>query len=102
MAIESAVFDAQDRFDDFEIFRSWVKIGAGWVVWVPGQNGTICTLPKSISYAKADQAEFEQYHGKVMAFFRGEHASQFLWPHLGNNAHQMIDKILDGFGERSI
>ena len=28
-------------------------------------------IPKSISYAAADQHEFEQYHGKVMAFLRG-------------------------------
>lgn len=31
MAIEGAVFDAQERFDDFEQFRIWLKVGAGWV-----------------------------------------------------------------------
>lgn len=36
MAIEQAVFDAQDRFSDFEMFRDWLKIGSAWVVWVPG------------------------------------------------------------------
>lgn len=98
MAIESAVFDAQERFDDFDMFRDWLKIGASWVVWVPGAKGGIVPLPKSISYSKADQAEFEQYHGQVMAFLRGEHAAPYLWRHL-DRPHDMIDQILDGFGE---
>lgn len=99
MAIEAAVFDAQERFDDFDMFRDWLKIGASWVVWVPGAKGGIVPLPKSISYSKADQAEFEQYHGQVMAFLRGQHAAPYLWRHLGDRAHEMIDQLLEGFAE---
>ena len=99
MKIESDVFDAQERFTDFDMFRDWLKIGASWVVWVPGAKGGIVPLPRSISFAKADQAEFEQYHNQVMAFLRGEHAAPYLWRHLGEGAHQMIETILDGFGE---
>lgn len=98
MAIESAIFDAQERFVDFDMFRDWLKIGASWVVWVPGAKGGIVPLPRSISYAKADQAEFEEYHGKVMAFLRGEHAAPYLWRHL-DDPHSMIEAILEGFGE---
>ena len=98
-AILNAVFDAQERFDDFDRFRDWLSIGAGNVSWVPGAKGGIVPLPKSISYAKADQAEFEAYHAKVISFLRGEHAAVFLWKHLGNDANLMIDEILDGFGE---
>lgn len=39
MAIESAVFNAQERFDDFEQFRVWLKVGAGWVDWCAGPKG---------------------------------------------------------------
>lgn len=99
MKIESAVFDAQDRFDDREMFRDWLKIGAAWVVWVPGAKGGIVPLPRSISYAKADQAEFERYHANVIAFLRGEHAAPYLWKHLGERAHDMMNEILEGFGE---
>lgn len=99
MAIEAAVFDAQERFEDFEMFRDWLKIGASWVVWVPGAKGGIVPLPKSISYAKADQAQFEEYHANVMAFLRGQHAAPFLWRHLGNEAGDMMDSILAGFDE---
>lgn len=98
MAIESAVFDAQERFDDFDMFRDWMKIGAAWVEWVPGAKGGIVPLPKSISYAKADQAEFEQFHRQVMAFLRGPHAAPFLWRHL-ESPNEMMNSILEGFGE---
>ena len=99
MKIEQSVFDAQDRFSDFEMFRDWLKIGAAWVVWVPGAKGGIVPLPRSISYAKADQAEFEKYHEQVIAFLRGEHAAPYLWRHLGEKAHDMMNAVLSEFGE---
>lgn len=99
MAIEQAVFDAQDRFSDFEMFRDWLKIGSAWVVWVPGPKGGIVPLPRSISYRKADQDDFEKYHRQVMNFLRGEHAAPYLWRHLGDKSHDMIDAILEGFDE---
>lgn len=98
-AILNAVFDSQERFDDLDRMRDWLSIGAGHVTWVPGAKGGIVPLPKSISYAKADQQEFEEYHRKVVTFLRGPHAPAFLWKHLGNDAHWMIDSILEGFGE---
>lgn len=99
MAIEAAVFDAQERFEDFDQFRNWLKVGAGWVDWCAGPKGGVVPVPKSISYAKADQHEFEQYHGKVMAFLRGPHAPVFLWKTLGNDAHWRMDALLSEFGE---
>jgi len=98
-AILNAVFDAQERFTDFDMFRDWLKIGAAWVVWVPGAKGGIVPLPKSISYAKADQTEFEDFHKKVIDFLRGQHAAPYLWKHLGNDAHWMMDTILSEFNE---
>lgn len=99
MAIEQAVYNAQERFTDFEQFRIWLKIGAGWVDWAPGAKGGIVPLPRSISYAKADEEEFHQYHDQVTAFLRGPHAAPYLWKHLGEQAHDMMDTILQEFGE---
>ena len=98
-AIISAVFDAQERFDDFDAYRAWLAVGAGWVTWCAGPKGGVVPIPKSISYARADQAEFEDYHAKVMAFLRGPHAPVFLWKHLGNDAHWRMDSLLSEFGE---
>ena len=43
------------------------KVGSGWVDWCAGPKRVI-PVPRSISYRKADQAEFERYHGLVMEF----------------------------------
>ena len=29
----------------------------------------------------------------------GEHASKYLWPHLKDSAHEMMDSILNNFNE---
>ena len=100
MAIEQAVFDAQEKFEDFEQLRYWLKVGAAWVTWAAGPKGGVVPIPKSISYAKADEEEFRQYHEQVIGFLRGEHAAPYLWKHLGKEgAFEMIDAILEGFGE---
>lgn len=99
MKIEQSVFDAQERFDDFEQFRVWLKVGAGWVDWCAGPKGGVVPIPKSISYRKADQQEFSRYHEAVVEFLRGPHAAQFLWKHLGGKANDMMDSILQEFDE---
>ena len=100
MKIEQSVFDAQERFEDFEQFRYWLKVGAAWVTWAAGPKGGVVPIPKSISYAKADEEEFRRYHVKVVGFLRGEHAAKYLWPHLdAQAAADMMDSILRGFEE---
>jgi hypothetical protein len=99
MALEQQLFDSQDRFDNFEMLRVWLKIGAGWVTWAAGPKGGVVPIPKSVSYSAADQDEFERFHGLVVEFLRGEHAAKYLWPHLKDRAHEMMDQILEGFGE---
>lgn len=100
MKIEQSVFDAQERFEDFEQFRYWLKVGAAWVTWAAGPKGGVVPIPKSISYAKADEEEFRRYHVKVIGFLRGEHAAKYLWKHLDKQvAAEMMDSILRGFEE---
>lgn len=100
MAIEQQVFNAQERFTNFDQFRYWLKVGAGWVDWCAGPKGGVVPVPKSISYAKADQEEFTRYHEAVIEFLRGDHAAKFLWKHLTDDkAAEMMDSILGGFDE---
>lgn len=98
MAIEQAIFNAQERFAHFEMLRTWLKIGAGWVTWAAGPKGGVVPIPKSISYSSADQEEFRKYHDAVLAFLRGDHAAPYLWPHLGD-PHGMMDALLGEFDE---
>lgn len=100
MKIEQTIFDGQERFEDFDQFRYWLKVGAGWVTWAAGPNGGVVPIPKSISYAKADEEEFRRYHDKVIAFLRGPHAAKYLWKHLSETERAaMVEALLEGFGE---
>jgi hypothetical protein len=98
MALEQAVFDAQERFTDFEQFRNWIKIGSGFVDWVPGAKGGIVPLPKSISYANLEEQQMREFHADMLAFLRGPHAAPYLWKHLdADEAVEMMNAVLGGF-----
>ncbi len=98
MALESAVFNGQEKFHDFDQFRNWLKIGAGWVTWAVGPKGGVVPLPNSISYAAADEEMFQRYHAKVVEFLRGPHAAPYLWKHLkGNEAFEMMETLIGDF-----
>ncbi len=100
MALEQAVFEAQERFEDFESFRTWLKVGAGFVDWYPGPKGGVIPVPRSIRYSKLEQGEMEQFHGHAVDFLRTEHAGRTLWKHLDARRRiEMIESILGGFGE---
>jgi len=100
MAIEQAVFNLQDRFDNFDMFRVWLKVGAGWVVWAAGPKGGVIPIPKSISYAKADETAFRIFHDQMIGFLRGNHAAPYLWPNLDHDgAHAMMHGCLEWFDE---
>ncbi len=98
MAMEQAVFNEQERFNDFEQFRNWIKIGAGHVTWVPGAKGGIVPLPKSISYAKLEESDMRELHAAMLEFLHGQHAAPYLWKHLdAEEAGRMMASILNGF-----
>lgn len=99
-AMLAVIFDAQERFDDSEQMRMWLQIGAGHCEYVPGMDGEICAIPRSIAWSKMDDAEFEAHHRAVKDFLRTEHARAFLWPHLSEaQSHEMVETILREFDD---
>lgn len=100
MLIETRVFEAQERFTEFESFRYWLKVGAGFVVWAAGPKGGVVPIPKSISYSRLEEDEFQAFHASAMEFLRGPHAARYLWKHLpAARADEMMNTLLEGFGE---
>ncbi|MES2415111.1 MAG: DUF1367 family protein [Pseudomonadota bacterium] len=98
MALEQRVFESQERFETFDDFRVWLKVGSGFVNWFPGPKGGVIPVPKSISYAKLEQGDMEQVHDDMLTFLRTEHAGKTLWKHLGPMQRvEMIEGILGGF-----
>lgn len=100
MAMEQAVFESQDRFENFAGFRDWLKVGAGHCEWYPGPKGGVFPVPNSTSYAKLEQGAMEQFHNDAVEFLRTEHAGKTLWRHLSPvDRITMIETILQGFNE---
>ena len=100
MALEQCVFEHQEKFEEFESFRTWLKVGSGYVDWHPGPKGGVIPVPRSLSYAKLEQGEMEQVHEEMVRFLRTEHAGRTLWKHLTPAARiEMVEGILAGFEE---
>ncbi len=99
MVLETRVFEAQEKFENFEAFRTWLKVGAGFVDWYPGPKGGVIPVPRSISYAKLEQGEMEQVHIDMVAFLRTEHAAKTLWPKMPVAQRAgAIEAVLSNFG----
>lgn len=97
-AMLGALFDAQEQFQDFEAFRMWVQVGAGFCELVPGPKGKPVALPKSIAWKNLDDADFADHHLEVMKFLRSGYAARFLWPWLNDaEGSQMMASIIDEF-----
>lgn len=93
----SALFQAQERFTDSEVFRKWGEMEAGYCDTVPGKDGPQ-KIPRSINYDAMDQMEFETLHNAVFAFYRTEYALMVLYPHLTwQQAYDMVDAVLREF-----
>lgn len=100
MLMESRVFEAQERFDLFEPFRDWLKVGAGHCDWYPGPRGGIFPVPKSIAYSRLEQGAMEVFHDNAVAFLRTEHACRTLWPAASVTQRiELIEGILGGLNE---
>lgn len=99
MAMEQAVFQAQERISEFESFRTWTKIGAGFVDWLPGPGGGgVIPIPHSISYRALDEEGMREFHEACLRFWRGERAQKVLWPHLTPDRRaEMMETVLGGF-----
>jgi hypothetical protein len=99
MVLETRVFEAQERFDDFEAFRAWLKVGSGFVDWYPRPKGGVIPVPRSISYSKLEQGDMEEVHANMCRFLRTEHALKTLWPKLpATQRFEAIEAVLDEFG----
>ena len=80
-AILNRIFESQATFSNDYNFRKWAEIGAGHVEWIPGPDGAMQAIPKSIDYLSLDDDEFREVHRSVMEFLRTPHALRILWPH---------------------
>lgn len=97
-ALMQAVAKSQDKFNDFRIFRQFVRLGAGFVDYVPNADGELIAIPKSQSFDDCSEEECRQFFDDMVAFFRTEQCHKVLWPHLSEKvAADGMENILEGF-----
>jgi hypothetical protein len=97
-AMLGAFFEAQDQFQDFEAFRMWVQVGAGFCDLLPGPKGKPVAIPRSIAWRKLDDNDFAEHHLEVVKFLRTEYVPRFLWPWLSDReGMEMVESILREF-----
>ncbi len=103
MLIEQRAFDAQERMEEFEDFRTYMKTAAGFVTWAPGGPGmpAIVPLPKSIRYTALDEDAMQEFHAAFVRALRSDRVTRFLWPHLKTPGARsaMVESVLTEFHE---
>jgi len=72
-ALLKVAFDNQDFYATFEQFRQAVLIGLGWCETFILQSGEVCYQPKSISFARMDEAKFSRVYSDVLDYLIRTH-----------------------------
>lgn len=97
-ALLQAVFKAQERFEDFRIFRQFIKLGALFVDYLPNADGELRAVPKSQSFDDCSEEEVRQFFDDAKAFLRTARAQKTLWPDASPSAaEQGIENLLQQF-----
>lgn len=97
-ALLKALFDCQEQFTDFDRFREWVQVGAGFCDIVPGPKGRAVAISKSIAWEALGDEEFAEHHLACIDFIRSPHFSRFLWGHLDERQQaDMVEAVLQEF-----
>ncbi|MEX3859660.1 DUF1367 family protein [Paraburkholderia sp. BR10923] len=80
------LFEAQAVFSDPEALRAWATVGAGHADYVPGPDGVLIAVPRSISYDALEEPQFRAHHQRVVEFLHTPQALSFLWPDARDSA----------------
>lgn len=65
-ALVNKVYENQDHYHNVEHFLTALKVALGHCDTVICKNGNTAYIPKSISFARMDQIEFDQFFNKAV------------------------------------
>lgn len=78
----TGLFERQERFQDLDRLLDWLKVGAGHVDLLPGRDGQMVAIPKSIAWHKLEEQEFIEVVREINNFLWTPYAQAALWPAL--------------------
>lgn len=90
-AKRASLFERQEAFDDIDRMTEWLKVGSGFCDLLPGRDGVLCAIPKSIAWHNLDEQGFIEFTRALNDFLWTEHAQAVLWPHL--DEHQRYECV---------
>lgn len=100
MRLKRDLFEAQEKFTDFDQFRYWLYVGSGHCDWVPGARGAIMPIARSFSDKDNDDEQKKVVFDKVRAWCRTGEPAARLWKHLTEAQRaEMMDRILAPYEE---
>jgi hypothetical protein len=65
-ALLNLVFENQDKYEEPEHLLAALKTSVGHCDFLPGHNGMLVAIPKSIAFHKMDQTEFEAFYDRCV------------------------------------
>lgn len=93
-AVLGRFFESQERFDDSDEMRKWIEVGSGFCTFMPGPDGQIVAVPRSIAWEKLEESDFREHHAKVMDFLRSPRCYRFLWPALSEEMSELAAETI--------
>lgn len=91
------LFDRQERFEHFDHLMEFLKVGAGHVDFVPGLDGMLVALPRSIAWDRLEEQDFIEFTRAMNDFLWTPGAQAALWPHLDEHQrYAMVDQWFQG------
>lgn len=81
----------QERFEDVDHLLEFLKVGAGHVEFIPGRDGQLVALPKSIAWHNLDEQGFIEFTRAMNDFLWTDYAQAVIWPQLDDEQrHGMV------------
>jgi len=89
----AALAERQSTFEDLEHLLVFLKVGAGFVEFMPGPDGRLVAVPKSIAWASLEEQDFIEVKRRIWDFLWTDAAQLALWPHLGREQrYSMVEQ----------
>lgn len=76
------LFSRQESFKDEDELLVFLKVGAGFVDFLPGPDGGLVAVPKSIAWENLEEHDFTEVKRKMWDFLWTLPARKALWPHM--------------------
>lgn len=89
------LFASQERFRHIDKLHDWLKVGAGFVDWVPGKDHKPVAIPRSTNFEVCSEDDARELHLAVVDFLHESRSQRYLWKTIKPARRpEMLDAVL--------